>query len=165
MKSIRNLSIVIAVALASAVTIHALADDQPTSASTAASTPFDGSSHPILSAIVRNVLNFRHDTPLSAEQKRQIAGILAAHRAEIRTQIEEDREARRAMHDAVETGGPTSPAATSAAAKVGDAARDRALLVARIGAEIKPVLTPEQQKRIEDAIKDVESTVDTTLAQ
>jgi len=119
----------------------------------------------ILSTVVRELLDFRHDTPLSAGQKSQIAAILETHRAEIHTQMEHARDARRAMLDAVNAAGASSPAATDAAAKIGDAARDRALLTARIGSEIKPLLTPEQQSRLQNAIKDVESTVDSVLAQ
>jgi len=119
----------------------------------------------IVAAIVRNVMNFHNATPLSAAQKEQVAAILRNHWPEIRTQMQHARDARRAMAQAVDTAGPESPAAIDAAGKIGDAARDGALLNARIGSEIKPLLTPAQLSQMQAGILDVEATVDKTIAQ
>lgn len=118
-----------------------------------------------MATVARNVLNFRHETPLSDGQKQQIASILSNHRTEIRSQVGRSHEARRAMLEAVDQAGPTSPAASAAAAKIGEAARDRALLIARVGSEIKPVLTPEQLNRVRAALQEVEAAVDSALAK
>lgn len=56
-------------------------------------------------------------------------------------------------------------ATRSAAEKLGDVTRDRALLIAKIGAEVRPLLTPEQQKHIEAARGELESLVDAALNQ
>lgn len=58
-----------------------------------------------------------------------------------------------------------SAATRSAAEKLGDVTRDRALLIAKIGAEVRPLLTPEQQKHIEAARGELESLVDAALNQ
>jgi Spy/CpxP family protein refolding chaperone len=119
----------------------------------------------VMATVARNVLNFRHDTPLSASQKQQIAAILSNHKEEIRAQAGRSRDARRAMLEAVDQAGPASTAATAAADKIGGAARERALLAARIGSEIKPLLTPEQLSRVRVALQEVEAAVDSALAK
>ncbi|OYW74703.1 MAG: hypothetical protein B7Z37_16570 [Verrucomicrobia bacterium 12-59-8] len=114
----------------------------------------------VVRAAVRHFLNFRKQTPLSEEQKAAISKILAEHREEIAAQINQGRMARHAMEAAVKENGSTK----AAAEKIGDAARDRALLMARIGAQVRPLLTPEQQKQIEAARSEVEGLVDGALA-
>jgi Spy/CpxP family protein refolding chaperone len=114
----------------------------------------------ILRTTARHFLNFRKQTPLSDEQKTALSKILAEHREEIRAQIKEGREARHAMEKAVKENGSTK----AAAEKIGDAARDRALLMARIATQVRPLLTPEQQKQIEHARGEIEELVDGALA-
>lgn len=118
----------------------------------------------IVRTAVRHFLNFRKETPLSAEQRASVTKILESHRDEIRAQMNKGRDARRAMAEAAKK--DANSAVTSAAAeKLGDVTRDRALLVARIGAEVRPLLTPEQQKHIETARGELESLVDAALNQ
>ncbi|WP_395735362.1 Spy/CpxP family protein refolding chaperone [Prosthecobacter sp.] len=114
----------------------------------------------IVRTAARHFLNFRKQTPLSDEQKTALSKILAEHREEIRAQITEGRDARRAMEKAVKENGSTKAAAD----KIGDAARDRALLMARIAKQMRPLLTPEQQKQLEEAHSEIESLVDSALA-
>ncbi len=114
----------------------------------------------IVRTAVRHYLNFRKQTPLSEEQKAAISKILAEHREEIAAQINRCRAARHAMEAAVKENGSTK----TAAEKIGDAARDRALLMARIGAQVQPLLTPEQQKQLEAARTEIEGLVDGSLA-
>lgn len=117
----------------------------------------------IVRAAVRHFLNFRKETPLSDEQKTAISKILQNHRPEIQAQIAKGRDARREMTAAAKENA-SSPATKAAAEKIGDLARDRALLVARIGAEVRPLLTPGQQKQIESAREEIESLVDAAFA-
>ncbi len=117
----------------------------------------------IVRAAVRNFLDFRKETPLSDEQKTAISKIMSEHRTEIQAQIAKGRDARRAMATAAKENAD-SPSTKSAAEKIGDLARDRALLAARISAEVRPLLTPEQQKQIESARKEIESLVDAAFA-
>ena len=116
----------------------------------------------IVRTAVRHFLNFRKQTPLSEEQKAAISKILAEHREEIRAQINQGRSARHAMEAAVKENGSTSTKA--AAEKIGDAARDRALLMARIGVQVRPLLTTEQQEQLEAARTEIEGLVDGALA-
>ena len=88
---------------------------------------------------------------------------MSEHRTEIQAQIAKGRDARRAMATAAKENAD-SPSTKSAAEKIGDLARDRALLAARISAEVRPLLTPEQQKQIESARKEIESLVDAAFA-
>lgn len=113
---------------------------------------------------LRHLLNFRKETPPSAEQKKEVAAVLKQHRPEIRSQIEQGRDARRSMEAAVKEHGADSPETKAAADKIGEAARDRALLVARIAEETRPLLTEAQQKRLDDARKDIQATLDDELA-
>ena len=114
----------------------------------------------IVRTAVRHFLNFRKQTPLSEEQKAAISKILAEHREEIHAQINQGRSARHAMEAAVKENGSTK----AAAEKIGDAARDRALLMARIGVQVRPLLTTEQQEQLEAARTEIEGLVDGALA-
>jgi len=113
---------------------------------------------------VRHVLNFRKESPLSAEQRASVQKILESHRDEICAQMTQGRDARRAMADAAKKDA-NSAATRAAAEKIGDVTRDRALLIAKIGAEVRPLLTPQQQKHIETARGELESLVDAALNQ
>ncbi|MEY5024909.1 MAG: hypothetical protein RLZZ244_437 [Verrucomicrobiota bacterium] len=118
----------------------------------------------IVRTAVRHVLNFRKETPLTAEQRASVAKILETHREEIRTQMTKGRDARRAMAKAAKKDAH-SAATRAAAEKLGVVTRDRALLIAKIGAEVRPLLTTEQQKHIENARGELESLVDAALPQ
>lgn len=113
---------------------------------------------------VRHFLNFRKETPLSETQKTAIGKILAENRPAIRAQAAKGRDARRAMADAVKSGEPNSAAAKAAAAKIGEAARERALLAARIGSKVLPLLTPEQQENLDKSRLEIEGLVDGAFA-
>lgn len=114
----------------------------------------------IVRTVVRHVQDFRKRTPLSDEQKTAISKILEEHRTEIRVQISKGRDAHHAIAAAVEENGDTR----TAAEKVGNAARDRALLMARIATQVRPLLTLAQQKQIEEARSEIEGLVDGALA-
>lgn len=118
----------------------------------------------VIRTAMRNMLNFRHETPLTAEQKRKARGVLESHRSDIRTQMEKGRDARRAMMDAVKASGPDAVATKEAADKIGNAARDRALLMAKVASEIRPLLTAEQLERVEAARTEIESQMDAAIA-
>ena len=118
----------------------------------------------IVRTAVRHVLNFRKETPFTAEQRASVSKILESHRDEIRAQMTQGREARRTMAEAAKKDA-NSAVTRTAAEKLGDITRDRALLIAKIGAEVRPLLTPEQQKHIETARGELESLVDAAMNQ
>ncbi|MCW0220031.1 MAG: hypothetical protein OJI67_17025 [Prosthecobacter sp.] len=118
----------------------------------------------VVRTVARHALNFRKETPLSDEQREKLAAVLEPYRAEVRAVIERGREVRKTYAEIVKKHGPESAQAREAAEKIGTLARDRALLIARIGVEAKPLLTVEQQQRLDTARQEVESLVDTALA-
>ena len=89
------------------------------------------------------------DAPLSPEQREKIRAVIGARRAEIRDVWKKTEGARHALADASKTG--DAAAVQRAADQVGEAARNRALLRARIEGEIRPILTPQQIKCLEAA--------------
>jgi len=118
----------------------------------------------LASTAMRHFLNFRNETPLSAEQKQAIAAIVQSHRDEIQSQIRKGTEARREMATVAEAQGADAAATRAAAEKLGAVARDGALLAARILGEVRPLLTPDQVARIQSARTELESLIDHTLA-
>lgn len=118
----------------------------------------------VIRTAMRNLMNFRHETPLSTEQKQKARSVIESHRSEIHAQLEKGRDARRTMLGLMKTSGPDDAATREAADKIGNAARDRALLIAKVASEIRPLLTPEQLKRIETARTEIESQVDVAIA-
>lgn len=115
--------------------------------------------------VVRELLNLREEINLTDEQRAAIKGVVKSHKDEIGTQFKSGRDARRSMRQAVEAGGPDSAEALAAADAIAAAARSRALLVARITSEIRPILTPDQLKLAHDARERIEEMIDERLAR
>lgn len=114
----------------------------------------------LVSDITRELLNLREQAPLSAEQRTEVRDVLESHKAEIRAQFEKGRDARRAMIDAVAQKGPDSAEAQKAADAIGEVARNRAMLTAKVVSEITPLLTPQQKTLAKDALERIEGKVD-----
>jgi len=100
--------------------------------------------------------DLRDDLGLDATQKEKIRDILVSHKAELLAQWQLGKSARDTMQSAVKDHGAGSPEATAAANGIGEVAKKRALLVASIAQEVKPVLTPEQIKKLETAKEGLE---------
>lgn len=127
-----------------------------TTAPAAPETPRAGG---IIREIARELFNLREQAGLTDQQRAGVKSILKSHKPEIAAQITSGRDARRAMHRAVESSGPESAETLKAADAVAAAARNRALLTARIASEIRPLLTAEQvalakatRERIEESV-------------
>ena len=118
----------------------------------------------IAQAVTRNFLNFRKETPLSPDQRQKISEILETHRADIHSLIVRGRDARRTCVSTVKSSGPEAAATREAAEKIGTVARDRALLMARMGSEVRPLLSPGQQQRLESGREEIEGLIDQALA-
>jgi len=125
--------------------------------------PHRGQLREIFAKLKQNFSEFREQTPLSKEQKGKIASILKANRQEIKAQLTEGAQARRALDASVEQSSADSPASQTAAERIGESAEKRALLIARLSTEIKPILTPEQAKRLKGAKEEIQSSVDDFL--
>lgn len=116
--------------------------------------PERAKARPVIQAIVRNLLNFRQQMPLSDEQKTKVRAVVDSHKAEILGQVKNARAARSAFHEAAKAD-PKSDAAVAAAGKIGEAAKNRALIAATIRSEVWPVLTEQQQQFAEKALNEV----------
>lgn len=86
---------------------------------------------------------------LTDEQKTQIKGILRSHAAEIDEQMKVSAEARRALHDEILADPVDEGAIRARAMDLARAQADGAVLVARIRAEVYPILTAGQREKIE----------------
>lgn len=105
----------------------------------------------------------REDLALTGGQKTRIRGIMKSHLTPIKSQWESGKAARETMRRASLDHGPGSPEAKAAANTLGDIARDRSLLIAKIAAEVRPILTDEQLKKFEKSRLEFESLIDTKL--
>ena len=101
--------------------------------------------------IAQELLQVRQDLNLTRNQKSQIRQVLMDYKDEIKAQRATGQQARNRMKTASETYGPDSKEANTAADGIASAAKSRALLVAVIFSEIRPILSPEQIKTLEDA--------------
>ena len=118
----------------------------------------------VVRTAARHLLNFRKETQLSDEQRQQLKTVLETHRPETRALVERGREARKAYAAAVKAHGPEASQTREAAQKLGDLARDRALLMARVAVEVRPLLTDDQIKRLETARAEIETLVDEAMS-
>ena len=87
---------------------------------------------------------------LSAEQKRGIAGILKAHREEIRRLMEEGAAARKNVAGAVDAPRFDDASVREAVRRASGVAEEAAVLRARIRSEVAGVLTPEQARTLSE---------------
>lgn len=102
-------------------------------------------------AIAGKLAELRDDLALTQEQKEKVRGVLQAHKSELKDQWVAGKNARGTMHSAVKEHGADSPEARTAADSLGRVSANRALLVAEIAAAVRPVLTPDQIKKLESA--------------
>jgi Spy/CpxP family protein refolding chaperone len=91
---------------------------------------------------------------LSEQQREQVRTILASHRTDMQKLSERAAPARRALQDAVLAGDEAGIRQRSA--EIGAVETDRALLAARVRAEILKILTPEQQEKARTLRKELE---------
>lgn len=85
---------------------------------------------------------------LSAEQKREIAPILAKHRDEIGRTLSGMTEARKALREAVTADEYSEASIRGAVQKLSEQEERAAVLGARILSEVRPILTAEQKDRL-----------------
>jgi len=114
----------------------------------------------IRSRIIEKLRGLRSDLNLTDTQRGEIKKILVSHRDEIRNQWQSGKTAREGMREAVTAHGADSAESKAAAAHIGESARDRALLVARIATEIKPLLTADQVSKLQSTRTDIEGMID-----
>ena len=86
---------------------------------------------------------------LSGDQKARIKTILKTHASEIETQMKASAAARQAVHDAVLAEPVDEATIRAAAERLGQVHADGAVLFAKIRTEVQPILTEEQQAKIQ----------------
>jgi protein CpxP len=86
---------------------------------------------------------------LTDAQRDQVRQILRAHAEEIEAQLSAGAEARRAVKDAVHADPVDEAAIRERAAEFGRVHGEGAILMARIRAEVLPVLTEDQKVKLE----------------
>jgi Spy/CpxP family protein refolding chaperone len=126
----------------------------------------DGPARPLrmfFSGQFGRLLELRSELDLTTEQRKQIRDILINHRAEIATVIKPVVEERRALREATLTQNVDEAKIRAAAADLGKAIGDAAVVGSTIKAEVRAVLTPEQQKKVDEYRVDTESAVDSFL--
>ena len=159
----KKIIITLASAAVLAATVHAISPS--TASSGLGSGPFRGHAREVIVGIIGELKDLRAKVALTDDQRAQIQGVLKSHKPEIATQLAKGRDARRAMRDAVEAHGAESTEATKAADAVADAARSRALLVAKVSSEVAPILTPEQREQVKATRGRIEDSVDELLGK
>ena len=85
---------------------------------------------------------------LTDDQKTQIKAVLRAHETEIETQLQAGSQARHSLYDAVQARPLDENSIRARAAELGRVHGDGAVLLAKIRAEIDPILTDAQKAKI-----------------
>jgi len=85
---------------------------------------------------------------LTDDQKTKIKAVLKTHEAEIEAQLQAGSQARRSLYDAVQSRPPDESLIRNRAADLGRVHGDGAVLLAKIRAEIDPILTDAQKSKI-----------------
>jgi|SRR5215472_12011279 len=86
---------------------------------------------------------------LTDDQKSRIKDVLRSHADEIKAQMQASSTARRSLHDAVMAHPADENAIRAAAAQLGQAQGDGAVLFARVRGEIDPILTDDQKAKMQ----------------
>lgn len=114
---------------------------------------------PLRGQVKEKLMALRDDLGLDANQKKEIREALVGRKTEIAAQFKLGKNAREAMQTAVKEHGAESAEATAAANGIGDAAKKRALLVASITEQIKPILTPDQLKKLKESMAGIKGLI------
>ena len=118
---------------------------------------------PFRGEIVQKLMNMRDELGMTDAQKQEIRGVIEGYRSEIKSQWAIGKAAREGMRTAVQEHGAESPEATAAAKKIGDAATSGSLLLAKILSDVKPLLTEDQIKKIQEGRVDITSLIESRL--
>jgi Spy/CpxP family protein refolding chaperone len=91
---------------------------------------------------------------LTDPQKEQVKTIFANHKADIKAVVQDTIQARKGLREAL-AAGADSVALKTAYDKVSDAGWKALQLLTQIGAEIKPILTAEQQAKLQKRLQNM----------
>jgi Spy/CpxP family protein refolding chaperone len=107
----------------------------------------------------------RADLGLTDEQRGKIAAAVRERKDQVGPVARKLVERRRALRDAVLEPSPDEQKIREAAAKLGEAIGDAAVLASQVVGDVRPVLTDEQRKRIDQARADHDKAVDGLLKE
>ncbi len=113
----------------------------------------------IIGKAIRHMLAFKDATPLTSEQREGIRKVLENHGQEIRQQVAAATAAHKAVRDAIANPQLNQGEVNAAAQRVSQVARDGVLLRVKVARDIRPLLTPEQQQRIDSMFAEIEATI------
>lgn len=113
-----------------------------------------------LSGQFGRLLQLRSELDLSDEQRTEIREIVKSHKSEIAAAMKPVVEKRRALREATLAETPNEQAIRTAAADLGKALGDVAVVGAKIKAEVREVLTPEQREKIKSHRTEADAAVD-----
>jgi Spy/CpxP family protein refolding chaperone len=119
--------------------------------------------HPLrmfLGGQLGRMMTLRAELGVTGEQRAEIRKIVESHRSEIAAVVKPIVEKRRALREATLAANSDEAAIRAAANDLGKAIGDAAVLAAKVKPEVFKVLTPEQQKKVENFRADSDSTVD-----
>lgn len=126
----------------------------------------DGPARPLrmfLSGQFGRLLELRSELDLTTEQRNKIRDVITSHKAEIATAIKPVVEKRRALREATLATNVDETAIRAAANDLGRAIGDAAVVGAKVKAEVRAVLTPEQQKKLDEFRGESDSALDSFL--
>ena len=128
----------------------------------------DGGAHPLrnlLTGELGRVLTLRSELNVTDEQRAEIKKIVVSHRSEIAAVAKPIVEKRRALREATLAENPNESTIRAAANDLGKSIGDAAVLASKVKPEVFKVLTPEQQKKVENFRADSDSAVDRFLQE
>jgi Spy/CpxP family protein refolding chaperone len=117
----------------------------------------------LIKTVVRSALNFQQESPLSSEQRNRMRQVLASHRLEIHDQMVRMQDAHEALQIANSKSAINEGEVFAAAARIGEASRQGALLRAKVARELRPILTEEQRTRFEEGRAEIRRQIEALL--
>lgn len=123
---------------------------------------------PLLRCFAENVGRFfslLRGLDLSTDQKARVAEVFKAHKPEVSSVLHRLNDEHRKLVAAVRADSPDEAAIRAAAAGLGGAIADVAVLRARIRQEVLPILTPAQRQKIDTVIAESQASIDKALQE
>jgi Spy/CpxP family protein refolding chaperone len=114
---------------------------------------------------IGNLMVLKSKMDVSDEQREKLVTIVKGHRQDIAAAAKPIVDKRRVLRDAVLAETPDEKAICAAAADLGKAIGDAAVLAAKIKGEAAAVLTPEQRKTLADFRAESDAAVDAFLVK
>jgi Spy/CpxP family protein refolding chaperone len=127
--------------------------------------PFRGKIREFILGRLGSLAALRAELGLTDEQRGKVAAAVAARKAQIGPVARRMVDRRRALRDAVLEESPDEKKIREAAGRLGEAIGDAAVLASQVVGEVRPTLTAEQRKRIEQARAEHDKAVDALLKE